>query len=459
MGKGSSAKNNKTENKGNKSEKSLSPKQQNTEEVNDKAVKAALRREKTDKLIAGAVGSLWFVPVTAVLCFAAICGICYMQEEMIFADDFKMQGIFHCLYVGDFSIGISSRLLIGSLLSLFTETLSADVIDGFAKVFLYLSFILQAFFAAVVIRKALREKNNYMLIIAAVFVVCPVTVCAYTMFFGVLDLYNYVLFIAAMIILIKGKSNLQLLIPLISAAGLLIHYSYFFAFFPALFVMGLYRAVSCEKKQLGKEAAALGLNTAVSVGGFFFLTLIAKNFMVMTPEQMLEHVHSKADKTVMIYDDYLMYYIYDIFKGTQMTDSASSLSALININGELRKPVATLQYLLFISLIALIFWTVMIILAKKEKDVKKKLPYIAACVMPFALVPELILSSDTWRWIASTTYCLFYVLFALYLMNPPVLSELSEKMKKMKPAGKTVISVILLAYFAYCFIFEHVIYD
>lgn len=407
----------------------------------------------TEKIISNKL----FLPVTAALCFAVICGICYMNGDRIFSSDFSIQALFHCLYVGDFSIGVSSRLLIGSFLSLFSDTITADLIDAFARVFLYISFILQSVFTAFVIRKGIAQKNSFMLLLSAVFMVCPVTVCAYTLYFGVLDLYNYIIFIIAMIILVKGKSSLQFLIPVLSVIGLLIHYSYFFAFFPALFVIGLYRIVNSEGKQLKKEAAALGINSTVSVGGFFYLTLFAKNFLMMNSGEMLEYVHSKVNDSVRIFDDYLMYYIYDIFKGTQMSDTSSSLSALININNELRKPNASVQYLMFISLLLILFWVICAVLTKREKG-KGKLPFIAACVMPLALVPELILSSDTWRWIASTVFCLFYVLFAFYIMKVPSLEKLFSDMKKMRLSGKIAITVILAIYIVLCFVFEHRIY-
>ncbi len=423
----------------------------------EKRIKSEAVKEKIGTVTKSIASGKLFLPVTAVLCFAVMCGICYMNNNRIFSSDFTMSGLFHCLYVGDLSIGLSSRLLIGSILSLFTDTITAEAINSFARIFLYISFILQSGFTAFVIRKALAEKNSLMLLLSAIFIVCPVTVCAYTLFFGVLDLYNYVIFIIAMIILVKGKSSLQFLVPLLSIIGLLIHYSYFFAFFPALFVLGLYRTVNSEGKQLKKEAAALSINSAVSVGGFFYLTIFAKNFLIMNANEMLEYVHSKADSSVLIYDDYLMYYLYDIFKGTQMTDTSSSLSALININNELRKTDGSVRYLLFISLLLIIFWIISALLVKTEKG-KGRLPFIAACVMPLALVPELVLSSDTWRWIASTVFCLFFVLFAFYLIKAPALTELFERMKKMKPAVRITITVILLAYFGYCFIFEHVLY-
>lgn len=424
----------------------------------DKRIKSEALKEKIGTVTKNIASNKLFLPVAAVLCFAVMCGICYMNDDRIFSSDFTMQGIFHCLYVGDLSIGLSSRLLIGSILSLFTDTVTVESINSFAKVFLYISFILQSVFTAFVIRKGFAERNSFMLLLCAIFIVCPVTVCAYTLFFGVLDLYNYIIFIIAMIILVKGKSSLQFLIPVLSVIGLLIHYSYFFAFFPPLFVMGLYRTVNSEGKQFKKETAALGINSAVSVGGFFYLTIFAKNFLIMNANEMLEYVHSKTDSSVLIFDDYLMYYIYDIFKGTQMTNTSTSLSALININNELRKTNASAKYLLFISLLLVIFWIICALLVKTEKG-KNKLPFIAACVMPLALIPELILSSDTWRWIASTVFCLFFVLFAFYLIKAPALTELFSKMKKTKPAVRIAISVILLAYFGYCFIFEHVLYD
>lgn len=419
----------------------------------------SIKIQKKDSVIEKLTKPAFCIPILSIFCFGVLCIISYLNGYKIFSPEFKVTGLFHCLYVGDLSIGVSSRLLIGSVLSLFYDTLTSDNIDSFARTFVIISFVLQSVFTAFVIRKGIREKNIFILLLSLIFIVNPVTVCAYELFFGVLDLYNYVIFIIAMIIAIKGKSSVQFLIPILSIIGLFIHYSYFLAFFPPIFVISLYRTVNAEDKKLKKEATALGINTAVSVGVFFYLSLIAKNFLIMNADEMLRYVHSKVDKSVLIFDDYLMYYIYDIFKGTQMESASSSLSALININNDLRKTGATTQYLLFISLLVIIFWVICAILVKNTKSFKQKLPFIAACIMPLALIPELVLSSDTWRWISSTTFCLFYILFAFYLMDIPALTDIFEKLKKSKLALRISITAVLLVYFVFCFIFEHRIYE
>lgn len=444
-------------------EKKRAEKYKDDPQFAERIKKEAMERKLTEKELRKSsfsafgekiVSSVMFVPVTALIAFAVICLLCYLNGYRIFSSDMSVTGLFHCLYVGDFSIGISSRLLIGSILSLFTDTITAESIDIFARVFLLLSFILQSALTAFVLKKGLKEKNIFIVILSCIFIVNPMTVFAYTLFFGVLDLYNYVVFIIAVMILMKGKSYFQFAIPLLSVAGLLIHYSYFLAFFPSVFVFGLYRAVNSEGKELKREATVLTVNSAVSVGGFLYLTILAKKFLFMNAEEMIEYVVSKTDTTVFVYEDYLNYYLFDIFKGTQMEDTASSLSALININRELTDTGVLIRYLLFIAPVLIIFWTVFAVGAKREKG-KGKLPFIAACAMPLALVPELILSSDTWRWVSGTVICMFFVLFGFYLMKAPSVTGIFEDIKQMKRPVKISVSVILLIYFVSCFVFEY----
>ncbi len=417
------------------------------------------KNQEKEALLNKLTSPLICIPVLSLFCFGVLCLLSYLNGYKIFSPEFRVSGLFHCLYAGDLSIGLSSRLLVGTVLSLFTDTLSAQSIDAFAKAFLYISFALQSVFTAFVMRKGIKDKSFFMLILSLIFTVSPFIANAYSFsaFFGILDLYNYVIFIAGVFIAIKGRVSMQFILPVLSITGLLIHYSYFMAFFPAIFVLSLYRTVNSEERQLKKEAAALGINSAVSVIGFFYLTLLAKNFLIMNSEEMLTYVHSKVDSTVFIYDNYLMYYIYDIFLGTQMTDASSSLTALVNINGELRNTDTTVKYLLFTALILIIFWAINAYLIRTEKG-KRRLPFIAACVMPLALIPELILSSDSRRWVVSTSLCIFYVLFAFYLMKVPALTDLLEKLKKAKPAIKIPLTAVLFAYFVFCFFFERIIY-
>ncbi|MBE6716648.1 MAG: hypothetical protein E7573_06985 [Ruminococcaceae bacterium] len=424
----------------------------------DKRIKSEALKEKIGTVTKNIASNKLFLPVAAVLCFAVMCGICYLKDYRIFSADFRVNGIFQCLYLGDFSIGLSSRLLIGSILSLFTDIVTANTINIFAKIALYFSLIMQAVLAAAVIKKGISDKNVFVLLFSVIFIVNPVTVCSYSFYFGTLDLYNYIVFFVSVIILMKGKSSLQLIVPVLGVIGLLIHYSFFFAFFPALFVLGLYRTVNSEGKELKKEAASLGVNSVLSVGGFFYLSVFAKHFLRMNAEEMIEHVKLKSDpESVYVFEDYLKFYLYDIYKGEQFTDTGASLSELIRINLGLTEPSVYIKYLLFISVILIIFWAICGILIKREKG-KHKLPFIAAAVMPFALVPELILSSDVWRWVASTVLCQFFVLFAFYLMNVPSVTKLLEDIKRIKLPVKIIGIIVLIIYIGVCFMFEHSLY-
>lgn len=403
-------------------------------------------------------GNMFFVPVMTLLCFAIMCATCYLNDYRIFDSDFSVNGLFHCLYVGDFSIGLTSRVLIGSILSLFTDNITRQAINIFAKVFLYISFLIQSVITSFVIRKGFSEKNIFMLLLSLIFILSPVTICTYTYYFGVLDLYNYVVFLIALAVLIKGKGSLQFSVCAFSVLGLLIHYSFFLAFFPALFVIGLLRTVNSSGKELKKEAVALGLNSVLSVGGFFYLSVLAKNHLRMNADEMIEYVYSKVNsKNVFIYDDYLKYYIFDIFKGEQMPDTGSSLSELIKINVTLAKPGIHLKYLLYLSVVLIIFWWICGALVRREKG-KGKLPFIAACIMPLQIIPELILSSDVGRWIASTMLCMFMVLFAFYLMEVPSFKEFFADVKKKKLPIKLSVVAVLIVYLCVGFFFDRILY-
>lgn len=398
----------------------------------ERLIEKELKKEKLSAVFEKALSSKLILLPIAVLCFGIMCAVCYINGYRIFHPEFHVNGLFHCLYVGDFSIGLSSRLLIGSIMSLLTDKITADAIDSFSLIFLIISFILQSLITAAVIRKGIIKKDAFMLILSVIFVMNPLTVCMYTAFSGILDLYNYVVFLVAAMILIKGRSGVQLVIPVLSVAGLLIHYSFFMAFFPALFVIGLYRTVKSSGKQLKTEAAALTLNSVLSVGGFFYLTLFAKDHLRMTADEMIAYVRTKTDSAdVFIYDDYLKYYLYDIFKGEQMYGAKQSLTELIKINLTLSKPGEHLKFLLFISVLLIIFFGFIIAVLKKEKG-KGRLPFIAALIMPLALIPELILSSDVGRWIAGTAYSVILVIFAFYLMNVPSAEAVCEDIKNLK---------------------------
>lgn len=399
-----------------------------------------------------------FLPVTVILCFLIMCIKCYSEGYSVFSSEFSVNGLFHCLYAGDLSIGFTSRLFIGSILSLFTDVLTAQTINIFAKTALYISFILQSLLTAAVIKKGIGEKNLFIILFAVIFIVDPLTVTQYAFYFGVLDLYNYIVFLVTVFIFVKGKSNLQFAVPLLCFVGLLIHYQFFFAFFPALFVLGLYRTVNSERKELRKEFGAFSLNTAVGVVGFFWFSVFAKNFLRMNVDEMITYVSSKTDpESVYIFEDYLKYYLFDVYKGEQFDSYGQSLKELISINMGLTKPSVYIKYLTFAVPLIIIFWILWGILIKREKGIRK-LPFIAASIMPFALVFELILSSDVWRWASSTVVCQFGVLFALYLMKAPSVTTLLDDIRKAKLPVKIISLLIFAAYIGVSVFFTHSLY-
>ena len=118
---------------------------------------------------------------------------------------------------------------------------------------------------------------------------------------------------------------------------------------------------------------------------------------------------------------------------------------------ELVKPDVCIKYLLLTAPLFILYYAVCVLLIKGAKG-KKRLPFIAMAAMPLALVPELILSSDSLRWITSTVLCLFTVMFALILMKAPEAEELTEKFTKLKKPLRLSAYVLTAAYMLLCLI-------
>lgn len=396
------------------------------------------------------VSNKFCLPVLTVICFFIMSAVCYIKGYKIFASDFDVIMPFQCLYAGDFSIGFCSRLFIGSVLSLFTDFVTTETINIFARTAFYLSFVLQSFIAAAVIKKGIGNRNWLILLFAAVFLVDPVTVCQYAFYHGLLDLYNYIVFLVCVLILTRKSSYLQFAVPILSFIGLAIHYQYFMAFFPAVFVLGLYRTVNCEKTALGKEAAAFGINTVISCAFFFYFVVLAEKTLTMTSDEMLNYVSSKTD--AFIFEDYLVYYLYGSHKGIEYSTLGDFLGYLVQYTFKLTRPSVYIKYLSFTAPLFISFWSIWGVLIKREKGLCK-LPFIFASIMPFALVIELLISSDVWRWVSAAVVSQFTVLFALYIMKAPCVNTLLNNIKNMKKSVKITVLFLFAAYMAFCFAF------
>lgn len=342
-------------------------------------------------------------------------------------------------YVCDFSVGLCSRLLVGAVIGLFKEKVSVQLMSLIINTATIGCLILQSVFAAAVLRKAMRGKCLSAFLLGLAFILNPLVTVEYMSAPGLLDVYLLALFL---IWLCVYKTPLVgIVTPIFCLIGMAIHYEFLFAYLPPMLTILLYRAFCSEKKSTRIcNGITFTVSSGVSATSFFYFVLFAKDHLKMTSDEFYAHMLGRFDITVAqregytavmgapLFRDYFDYYIFGEYKGQDYFENIGDFFAFLKnwtkngFNaGMLRKDMALF---LPIFLFCVFLWCLCI---RQEKGAKK-IPYICFIGQALVLVPELIISTDIWRWVAAALISQFAVFFAVYLEKNAVLhSVLAEK--------------------------------
>ncbi len=198
------------------------------------------------------------------------------------------------LYLFDFHFYIGTRTFIGSILTLLTPHITYQQIFGlnlFIYVALILSFALLCFHSA---QKAISENNNVLFGILLAFITFPYSLLQYANWIGAYDLY--LCLFAVLGVLTALSKHAHWLFPLICVMAIFTHYSFVFAYFPAIFAVHLYCAfIEKEKKSRILSATTAFLSSFITA---VYCAFFANNTIKMTRSELLAYMESRLEMPV-----------------------------------------------------------------------------------------------------------------------------------------------------------------
>lgn len=319
----------------------------------------------------------------------------------------------YVIYLGDFSIGLCSRMLLGSILALFKDSFTVEWVVNFARFFTFVFFIVVAFFSGSAISSAEEKHKKAIMVFTALFIVSPFSVTVFAGdIFGFIDLYCiFVLFIT---VYFGNNKILIFTLPFIVAAGLFLHDCFITGYLaPCLGVIAYYAI-----KKYGKKfsAAAVFVSTSVlSAATAVYTVIFAKNTVKMTEEQMLNYLAQKGNCSIEKVSLYYEHFLY-------LKDSAGLIEPDYSSNiWEFLKymmiytfsffDVTDLIFFIFsIPLVAMIF-VIWIKAVKNSGTFMEKVPYILFMLTPVPQLISLLFSNDFTRFLAATVIVQFIYLF------------------------------------------------
>ena len=349
-------------------------------------------------------------------------------------------------YLCDYSVGVCSLLFVGAVIALFTDYVPLSLINQIVNCSVILTMVGQAVLAGLLLRTGLKNRSVPAALLGLLFMTNPLMMLDKLYLTGMLDIYLVLLLLLWLAFL--KTPLLPLITPVFCVAGMAIHYQFLLSHLPPMLALLFFYALfSDDKRKRAINASALVTGSVASGASLVYFAFFAKKHLKMTPDEFFLHTavrfgfispHQKVDlsKTLIpIYRDYLDYHLFGIDHGENYSvDGRTFISHLMQFTGErINVPMLRKDILMFIPvfLLVAIIW---IRCAKREKGVRK-LPYLCFVAQALVLLPELVISTDAWRWFSAAMIAQFVVFSILYLDQKTSLHQLIDKSFKRPSLG------------------------
>lgn len=215
--------------------------------------------------------------------------LCLTSLNFILQRDFSglVDSDYYPLYVVNYDCGFSSRLLIGSVFSLFFgDTLSIRTLTAV----MFAVYGLLCLSLSVFINNKLRNTDFEMLGIYAAFMIVSPAFVSVLNYFGILDIFWF--FCAMGSLAVVGKKGLRWLVPVFCIIGLAIHEVFLTTYLPVIAIAVLYQLIRkpCLSNFIFVAVCAVSLGAA----SVYFL-ILGDSTMKMTADAMAEFAKSRLD--------------------------------------------------------------------------------------------------------------------------------------------------------------------
>ena len=412
---------------------------------------------KAGSALAAFAGKPWSVPVFILAVVVSYIGITCGAGFRLF--ELTVHPPTLQFYVCDYSVGICSRLFVGAVIGLFTDRVTIQMMNTIINCAVCFSLLIQAVFAGLLLRAGLKNHSAPAALMGLLMTTDPLAVVENMSSPGLLDVYLLVLFLLWLSLL--KTPLIALATPVFCLVGMAIHYEFLFSFLPPMLTLLLNYAFFAKKKRqrIGRWIAFAG-GSGVSAASFFYFVFLAKDHLRMTSDEYYRHMLSRFSLTVSqrdtltslmgapVYRPYFDFYIfgqyqnYDYFKNiVDFFEFLKNWTVMGFVPGMLYKDLALF---LPVFLLAAVLWGKC---TRGEKGLKK-LPYICFIGQALVLVPELIISTDIWRWVSAALLAQFFVFAVVYLDKDAPLHRVADhtKMKPIPIMGGLAAAVAYIAY-------------
>lgn len=379
------------------------------------------------------------------LCFAVVV-LSSVTTILSKGFDSLMNSDYYPLYALDYSIGFCSRILVGSVISLFTDQVNLVAL----KIALIVIYFLVCAFVCYLINKVLKgQSNNIIFIFTAVFLISPYFT-SIMRYFGTMDIFWLLCMVLSFYL--ADKKYARWLIPIICVAGSAFHNAFILAYLPVIAVFVLYNfAKNPDKKSL----AFVIVTSVFALASAVYFVIFADSTVHITQEQLLDTVNQRLggvnfNKT---------YIIFSLFNDNPQIEQLNGFGEYIKFmlwyTAETSGITSNVGLYLYMFLSTVIFAVPVYVLSVRmiKKAEKPLMKFIYA--LPFVYIPALavcvLTSTDTDRFISTFLFSLLFTIL-MYAKNSDKafndsLDELYKKIKSKK-AVAIIVAAMLVVFIA-----------
>lgn len=402
--------------------------------------------EKISAALSGFASKKITLPLFIILAFLGSTLTVYLSGYKYFGLDVHIAT--YQFFLCDYSVGFCSRLLVGAIITHFTDTVSGELIRTVINTAVMFTLAAQSCAAGTVIRTALKRKNIPVTLLTLVFVFSPLGLTENMVMPGTLDVYILALFLIWLAF--YPTPVIYFITPPVCLAAMAIHYEFLFTCLPPMLVLLMYKGAFADKKTTAAAAwTSFGVSSAVSAGSFFWFVFLAKDHLKMTADDYYYRMLARLDidpavrsanmyqlRGTPIYKDYFDYYIFGKYEGRDHYENTGDFFSFLKNytvhNTDWKQFEQQLK--LFIPVLA-VFCLIWFLCMRRTKGIQRFV-FFCCAAQSLVLVPELIISTDTWRWVSGAFIAQFAVFFAVYYDRRSVLNgSLIKKKRRQAAAG------------------------
>ncbi len=354
-------------------------------------------------------------------------------------------------YLVDYSMGKTSRLLIGSLVKLLNPDPSPRWIAGFCMVVLGVVLLFSAILIGKVIKCSDSEIKAQTLVLTAFAVTGMFTFSNFSLYLGFLDIWMFIIAIIAMLCI--DNKYLRWLVPVLCVVGVFIHNGFAITYFPLFGLAIFYLIVNKEKKFA--DSVVFIASCAVTVAATLWVSVKGAGTATITYEQLFETLRNKGGFT---YTDFgiknIAFYLLDIPPENtgvtaEMVAGANALERLImmaKVNLADISLTYTVSLVVFGTAVIAACWAVWIKCMKNTESKGRRFVYLCFMLSVLTIPLGMIVAQDFIRWYQSAIITQFALAMFMLVMKDEPFKKTMQQLGVFFKDKTVLIAIMFIAY-------------